>query len=66
MNSKAEEGATMKEIEARLKWIRENRNRLAELGPISTDPRTLPEQCNQIEQIYQEVLDKEGEITLLR
>lgn len=56
----------MKEIEARLKWIRENRNRLAELGPISTDPRTLPEQCNQIEQIYQEVLDKEGEITLLR
>ncbi|VDK41941.1 unnamed protein product [Anisakis simplex] len=66
MSAKAEEGQTVKETENLLKWMKDMKGQLSDIGSISADPRALSEQSKQIDEIYRNVLDKEGDIALLR
>lgn len=66
VSAKAEEGQTVKEMENLLKWMKDVKGQLADIGPISADSRILQEQSKQVDEIYRDVLDKEGDITILR
>ncbi|KHN76670.1 Dystonin [Toxocara canis] len=66
MSAKAEEGQTAKETENILKWMKDVKGQLADVGPISADSRILDDQSKLVDEIYRSVLDKEGDVTLLR
>ncbi|VDK27651.1 unnamed protein product, partial [Gongylonema pulchrum] len=63
---KDEEGQTVKEAEAAVIWIRDMHEQLLDLGQLSAVSSELKEQKKAIETIYSAVLNKEGDITLLR
>uniref|UniRef100_A0AAF5PYW1 GAR domain-containing protein n=2 Tax=Wuchereria bancrofti TaxID=6293 RepID=A0AAF5PYW1_WUCBA len=65
-NTKDEEGQTVTEAEAAVKWIENMQEQLSDLGPLSVNSTELNEQRTAIEKIYSAVLDMEGDITLLR
>lgn len=65
-NTKDEEGQTVTEAEAAVKWIEDMQEQLSDLGPLSVISTELDEQRAKIEKIYSAVLDMEGNITLLR
>uniref|UniRef100_A0A0R3RSE7 GAR domain-containing protein n=1 Tax=Elaeophora elaphi TaxID=1147741 RepID=A0A0R3RSE7_9BILA len=65
-NTKDEEGQTMTEAEGVIKWMEDMQEQLSDLGPLSVISTELDEQRAVIERIYSAVLDKEGDITLLR
>uniref|UniRef100_A0A915B3J8 Microtubule-actin cross-linking factor 1 n=1 Tax=Parascaris univalens TaxID=6257 RepID=A0A915B3J8_PARUN len=66
VSAKAEEGETVRELENLLKWMKDMKGQLADIGPISADSRILQEQSKQVDEIYRNVLDKEGDVTILR
>ncbi|EFO27979.2 spectraplakin [Loa loa] len=65
-NAKDEEGQTMMEAEAAVKWVKDMQEQLSDLGPLSVNSIELDEQRAAIEKIYGAVLDMEGGITLIR
>lgn len=66
VSAKDQESQTAEESKAALKWIRQTEDQLAEIGVLAADRATLNEQRNRIDEIYRSVLDKEGDISLLR
>ncbi|KAM3720341.1 Microtubule-actin cross-linking factor [Dirofilaria immitis] len=65
-NTKNEEGQIITEAEGAIKWIEDMQEQLSDLGPLSVISVELNEQRATIEKIYSAVLDREGDITLLR
>ncbi|KAK6106184.1 Spectrin repeat family protein [Brugia pahangi] len=65
-NAKDEEGQTVTEAEAAIKCLKDMREQLSDLGPLSVNSTELNEQRAAIGKIYSVVLDMEGDITLLR
>lgn len=65
-SAKDEEGQTVKEAEAVVRWIEDMHEQLSDLGSLSAVSSELAEQQKVIEAIYGAVLDKEGDVTLLR
>lgn len=66
INTKDEEGQTVTEAEKAIKWMEDVQEQLSDLGPLSVISEELDEQRAVVEKIYSAVLDKEGDITLLR
>ncbi|VBB27153.1 unnamed protein product [Acanthocheilonema viteae] len=65
-NAKDEEGQTVMEAEEAIKWMEDMQEQLSDLGPLSVISTELDEQRAIIKKIYDAVLDKEGDIILLR
>lgn len=66
MNVKNEEGQIVKESAIAVKWMEDTRQQLEDIGPLSADLSVLNGQQKAIDDIYRTVLDKEGDVVLLR
>ncbi|VDN02146.1 unnamed protein product [Thelazia callipaeda] len=61
-----EEGKTVEEAEKAIKWMKEMHEHLSDIGSLSAISSELDNQRRMVEEIYGKVLDKEGDITLMR
>lgn len=66
MNAKKLENETANEVENTFKWLKGIKSQLNDVGNVSADPRVLADQSKTIEELYTDVLSKEGDVALLR